>query len=195
MIHNSDDLIAPGGDLLYDKMVELKNRGLLKKIGVSVYTADQIDSLLSRFSPDIIQLPVNLLDQQLIQSGHLEKLKDTGIEIHARSIFLQGVLLMKPEDLPPHFDSAKPILDRFQSDCGTAGISQLQAAIDFVLNIEQVDYAIIGVCNTDHLTEIIEAVSRLSGGLSDYSRYALNNDSITNPSKWRVEVNEQEISR
>ena len=75
LLHDCDDLLAKGGGLLMAKMQGFKERGLVKKIGVSVYTASQIDRVMARFSIDIIQLPLSVFDQRLIQSGHLSRLK------------------------------------------------------------------------------------------------------------------------
>lgn len=80
-------------------MQQLKAQHLVKNIGVSVYEGKQIDGILERFDIDLIQLPLNVLDQRLLHSGHLAKLKNAGIEIHARSVFLQGLLLVSPAEL------------------------------------------------------------------------------------------------
>lgn len=79
----------------------------------SVYNSNQIDQLLKKYPIDIIQVPINLLDQRLILSGHLDRLKDLQIEIHARSVFLQGLLLLNPDTLPVRFSSIQPLLKKY----------------------------------------------------------------------------------
>ena len=81
----------------------LKSEGLVKRIGVSVYDAAEIDGVLEIFRPDVVQLPLNIFDQRLIQSGHIKALQSAGIEIHARSAFLQGILLSERSALPDYF--------------------------------------------------------------------------------------------
>ncbi|MEW5995005.1 MAG: aldo/keto reductase, partial [Candidatus Zixiibacteriota bacterium] len=81
LVHNADDLLLPGGELLVDALHQLKAAGLVEKIGVSVYIGDQIDAVARIFTPDLVQLPVNLLDQRLIHGGHLTRLKQAGVEI------------------------------------------------------------------------------------------------------------------
>jgi predicted oxidoreductase len=80
-------------DTLFSKLNELKQQGLIEKIGFSTYMPEQVDFLLENFDFDLIQLPFNVFDNRLIVKGQLKKLKAKSIEIHARSVFLQGILL------------------------------------------------------------------------------------------------------
>jgi aryl-alcohol dehydrogenase-like predicted oxidoreductase len=86
-------------------LARLKQQGLVKKIGVSVYNNQQIDYVLDNFSIDLIQLPINILDQRLINDESLVKLKKHNVEIHARSALLQGLLLMSINTIPYWFDT------------------------------------------------------------------------------------------
>ncbi|MEM7618353.1 MAG: aldo/keto reductase [Pseudomonadota bacterium] len=100
MFHHADDLFGTHADALYNAMCDLKNGGLVKKIGVSAYHQDQIERIIARFDIDIIQVPVNIFDQRLIRTGMLQALKEKVIKIHARSAFLQGLFFMSPQKLP-----------------------------------------------------------------------------------------------
>jgi aryl-alcohol dehydrogenase-like predicted oxidoreductase len=100
LVHAAADLLRPGGELLWAALNELKREGLVEKIGVSVYTGEDIEAILLRFRPDLVQLPLSVLDQRLIAGGQLARLKAQAVEIHARSIFLQGLLLMEDAELP-----------------------------------------------------------------------------------------------
>ena len=77
LIHSCDDLFKPGGDLLFREMEKLKSKGLVSNIGVSLYTSNQIDNILDRYNVDIIQLPINILDQNLYTNGWLKKIKNS----------------------------------------------------------------------------------------------------------------------
>jgi aryl-alcohol dehydrogenase-like predicted oxidoreductase len=183
MIHHADDLLAENGELLWHKMVELKQKGLVGKIGVSVYTANQIDGLLQRFPLELIQLPINVLDQRLIQTGHLKKIKERGIEIHARSVFLQGLLVMDPDRLSPYFNSVKQHLKRYFADLKLFKITPVQAALGLVSGLGEIDAVICGVNNPGQLEELCSAVK--SSPTIDFSLYAINDEKILNPSLWR----------
>jgi aryl-alcohol dehydrogenase-like predicted oxidoreductase len=189
LVHHADDLLAEDGHLLMEKMLELKQEGLVKKVGVSIYTGEQIDLILDNYLIDFIQIPINVLDQRLLFSGHLHKMKRLSIEIHARSIFLQGLLLMAPEDLPSYFDSIRAHLKNYSEFLVQQKISPLQAAISFVTGLSEIDVAIVGINNRQHLQEIlVEAFENKSRGIAspDLVCFALKDSRILNPSKWRI---------
>lgn len=184
LVHHASDLISEGSPILMAGLRELKQQGLVKKIGVSVYTGSQIDQILEKFSIDLIQLPVNILDQRLIQSGHLRRLKEMGCEIHARSIFLQGLLLLKPETLPSFFDPAKPLLREYHQAVSRLGCSSQKAALDFVAGLAEVDTLIVGLNSAAQLQELIFALQQPAINL-DFSQFALPQESILNPAQWQ----------
>ena len=186
LIHNADDLLASGGQHLYDKMNKLKKKRLVRKIGVSVYYARQIDSILKHFAIDMIQIPVNVLDQRLLVSGHITELKSRGIEIHARSAFLQGLLLIETQKLPPRFNSIKEHLAKYHAVIRDQGISPVRAALGFLMRISAIDHIICGVNNAVQLTELCKAAIPVE--TVDYSCFALHDESILNPSAWGSEL-------
>jgi len=184
LIYNADDLLAKNGYLLMERLQNLKQRGLIEKIGVSVYTGDQIDGVLGKFQVDIVQLPINVFDQRLIQSGHLLKLNKLGIEVHARSVFLQGLLIMDPYSLPLYFDSAREHLVKYHEALQRQGVSAVQAALDFMAGLSEVDIVICGV--NDHL-QLLEICSRYkSAAAKDFAEFATKDVAIVDPSKWRI---------
>lgn len=182
MIHNVADVLALGGERLMESLYTLKQRGLVTKIGVSVYTAEQIEVVLERFEIDLIQLPINVLDQRLIQGGQLTRLKAAGVEIHARSAFLQGLLLMEPKTLSSYFDKVKTHLIQYQEYLLRLGVTPVQAALSFVAGLDEIDVVICGVNNHHQLEELCSATIPLES--IDFSQFAINDDLILNPSKW-----------
>lgn len=186
MIHHADDLLATGGGWLFEMMQNLKLNGLVKKIGVSVYNHFQVDAILQNFDIDLIQLPVNVLDQRLLYSGTLSKLKRNKVEIHARSIFLQGSLLMSLQQLPPHFSSVKYLLEEYQNILQRNNLTQLEGCLLFVKSIPEIDYVILGVTCVEELEEILKS-SRISPFEQiDWSRYKVDDEKIINPANWRA---------
>lgn len=181
LIHDADDLFKDGGGRLYEKMVELKEAGLVKKIGASVYTAGQIDRLLSGFSIDLAQLPVNVLDQRLIRSGHLAKLRSAGVEVHGRSAFLQGLLLMDPDGLAPFFEPVKEHLRLYHAFLEREKISPVHGAIGFVTGIDDIDTVVCGVETKDQLLDILRA-RPLSA--TAFDEFAISDERMLNPAKW-----------
>jgi aryl-alcohol dehydrogenase-like predicted oxidoreductase len=189
LIHHADDLLVPGGGLLIEVMERCVSRGLVSKIGVSVYTSDQIDGVLRLFEPGIVQLPLSVLDQRLIHSGHLTKLRRIGAEIHARSVFLQGLLLTAPVELPAYFDPIRDHLSRYSDFLAASGLDPVEAAIGFVSSVKEVDAMIIGVCSRSQLLALCGVTQRPVKALPDVSRFGMSDPEFLNPARWHTSVN------
>jgi aryl-alcohol dehydrogenase-like predicted oxidoreductase len=183
LVHHTADLFLPGGDKIFARMKQLRSEGLVSKIGVSVYSGEQIDRVLRDFDIDLIQLPLNVFDQRLIANGCLTDLKRRGIEVHARSIFLQGALLMDPELLPPFFDSARSHIRQYRRELAERALTPLQAALRFAAGIPEIDLILCGAARPAELREIREALDAPCP-LADFSRFALTDPAILNPSTW-----------
>ena len=187
LVHHVNDLLVPGGYYIWEAMEELKISGLIDKIGVSIYSPGEIEKILSLFSPDILQVPINVFDQRLLNGGYLRHLKNLKIEVHCRSVFLQGLLLMPLSEIPSYFEPYMSLLEHYHKLLKEMGISLLQAALGFVYKISDLDYIIVGVDNKNHLKGILEVINTL-GVLrgTDFKEFALNDEILINPSLWRI---------
>lgn len=183
LVHGADDLTGAGGELLMARMAALKAAGLVTKIGVSVYHASQVDAVLAQCDIDLIQVPFSLLDQRLLHSGHLARLKQRGVEIHARSIFLQGLLLMAPESLPPYFAPLRGHLQACRDRFDALGASPLEAALAWVRSVGQIDIALCGVNQCAQLQEICRAAGSALA-LGDADSFAVREEVFLNPANW-----------
>lgn len=184
MIHHADDLLVPGGDRLLAAMLQLKEKGVVEKIGVSVYDSTQVDALLKKFKPDLIQLPLSVLDQRMLTTGHLELLKNMGLEIHIRSIFLQGLLLMPLNNIPNFFEPIRPLLARWHDAAHSQGLTVSQAAIAFVKNLPYINTVLVGL---DNLAQFRSCFNDFSTDANfDATGLACNAPLFVNPSLWRL---------
>ena len=184
MLHRCDDLLSEQGHELYETLRRIKAEGLVKKIGVSVYNPRQLDYVLEHFAVDLVQLPLNLLDQRMIAGGQLARLRAAGIEVHARSVFLQGLLLMKPKAAPDHFAPVRAHLQRLHDACAEIHLSPHAAALNFVRTTEGINCAIVGVCSTEQLNELLAARIDAEQGLPEPEAHALQDERVINPSQW-----------
>jgi len=185
LIHNTNDFLTPSGHSLFKVLSKLKNQGLIKKIGFSVYSSKQIDAILKKFKFDLIQLPINILDQRILAGEHLTKLKKAGIEIHARSIFLQGLLLMPFEELPQYFKPMAKHLKKYFSTLKEKKISSLETTLNFVKNIKEIDQIIIGINNSNQLLENIKAYNKkISLPWEEFAYF--NKEEMLDPQNWRL---------
>ena len=181
LIHNIDDVKDKRFGDLFHKLNELKEEGLINKIGFSTYTPDQVDFLLENFDFDLIQVPFNIFDTRLIEGGQLQALKKKNIEIHARSIFLQGVLL-DFDNLSSYFSKWKKQFDKYQSTVEKSGLSLLEYALNFTLNVQEIDKILVGVNSTDQLQEIVQAKKKQSS----LSAFPIDDIALLNPGLWKI---------
>ena len=183
--HKAANLLGPGGEHLFDEMRRLRDEGRAGRIGVSVYTAAQIDALLARYPVEFVQAPVSIFDQRLIANGQLRRMKDMGIEVHARSVFLKGLVFAEPERLPAHFDAAKPQIAAFRRAALEAGRSPMAAALSFALARPEIDTVLVGVTSAAQLREILDAANATDfAECGDAGRFALDGPEILNPALW-----------
>ena len=178
LVHAAADL---QDDALWPALQQLKAEGAFKRIGISVYAADDPGALAERFRPDVMQLPVSMLDQRLIKDGTLARLKAVDVEIHARSIFLQGLLFL--DTLPEKLRPAAPALAAIKTRIAAAGSAPLAAALGFVLSRPEIDVALVGVTRPAELQEIV-ATAALPLPALDWPALALDDETALTPSRW-----------
>ena len=181
LVHAASDLAGPDGDALWRALLGLRDEGVFRKIGISVYVADDPASLAERYRPDVMQLPFSLLDQRLLASGALSALNERGVEIHARSLFLQGLLFLN--ELPEKLRSATPHMATIKARLREAGISPLAAALGFVLARPEIAFGLVGVTRADELRGII-AAARTPLPELDWASFALSDEIVLTPSLW-----------
>ena len=185
LVHHADDLLADGGEYLMDAMLELKAEGKVAKVGVSVYDGAQIDHLLDRYTIDLAQVPVSVFDQRLLTAGKLAALKNRGVEIHARSLFLQGLLLMPLERIADYFAPIKQHIRNYQTYLQEKRISLLQGALAFASACKEIDVAVVGVSSAAELRGILDAWHGLPQEPLDFSGFACNDECMINPALWQ----------
>ncbi len=183
LIHDAADLLGPDGNALWRKLQHFKSEGQVNRIGVSVYSVDSALEMSKRFPLDIIQVPLSIFDQRLVVDDTLLRLKESGVEVHARSIFLQGIILSAPDDLPPLLTPARAILSRYHQLLSKYGVTPLQAALAFPLTHKAIDSIVLGIDNMTMLRQIIEVMSQPLPQLN-FSEFAIENDFVCNPSAW-----------
>lgn len=185
LVHRPENLGDPFADALFETLLGLKSSGKVQKIGVSVYDAGQVDGILNKYAIDLIQIPLNVFDQRLLRSGHLKKLKQRGIEIHVRSVFLQGLLLTASEQLPHYFSPMRDHLQQYHDAIRSCHLSPLQAALAFVRNLEEVDAVLCGVTSTAQMREILDSMAaQVAAGI--FSDFAIDDEAMLNPKQWKL---------
>jgi aryl-alcohol dehydrogenase-like predicted oxidoreductase len=185
LLHHADDLKAKNGQSLYNSLKRFKEAGIVAKIGVSVYNGEQIDFVLDNFEIDLIQVPMNIFDQRLIQAGALRKLNQFGVEVHVRSAFLQGLVFIRTEELPDSLKRYSPYIKEFRKVINDLGVTPACAALAFLMQRSEVNKVICGVNSLAQLKELIETVTFLPKIDPDlFAPVGAEDSSFLNPASW-----------
>jgi aryl-alcohol dehydrogenase-like predicted oxidoreductase len=184
LLHHVSDLAKPGAEYLVEALKEARARRLVSRIGVSIYDADELGLAEGRFAPDLVQLPLNVLDRRLLDAGSLARLKTRGAEIHARSVFLQGLLLMEPLELPDYFMSMRNSLTALRRRWEESALQPLAGCLAFVLGCPEVDAVIVGVNRRSELEQIDAAAANLADQDIDLGAIPAVDPTYFNPSRW-----------
>ncbi len=184
LIHNPRLFYDPNIDNLLNELSSLKAKGIINKVGVSVYDSDEVDHILANFDIDIVQIPFNIIDGRLLVSDTLSKLKKRNIEIHARSIYLQGLLLMPIDEQIRQFKRWESLWHTLNDFCNDYNITPLQACLRYVLGNTEIDQVIIGIDNYNQLKQTIDSAI---GEIYDVPAELIStDDALCNPLNWEM---------
>lgn len=182
LLHRPEQLFAPTGKELFQALQQLKDKGLVKKLGVSIYSPTELEAITRLFRIDLVQAPFNLVDDRLHTSGWLKRLKDGGVEVHTRSAFLQGLLLIPHTAMPAKFSQWSPLWQRWYGWLADHDVSAVQAALAFPLSFSEIDRVVVGVDSVSQLTELIDVAN--SALLTDLPDLHSEDENLINPSCW-----------
>jgi len=177
------ELLGPHGAALWDRLKALKDEGLTRKIGVSVFASDDPLGVARRFRPDIVQAPASLLDQRLINDGTLAAITGLGMEVHLRSIFLNGLLLLPPDRAPSHLREAATRISRARRMIAEGRSDPLQAALGFALSRPEASAVLVGVSSAAELNAIVAAAASPPPDL-DWDDMAIDDPDALDPGAW-----------
>ena len=142
-----------------DEIIETLNRmkqdGLVKRVGVSVYEPDEAKKCIQRPNVEFMQLPYSIFDQRMEKAGVFEAANDDNIQIHSRSAFIQGLILMDEDEVPTFLSKAKPIVRKIDILCQRHGISRISLAMNYVKQQSRISHLVFGVDNIEQLKENI----------------------------------------
>jgi len=181
-IHNPKDLYKRNSDKIFKLLENLKKNKIINKIGCSVYDKIEID-YVKNFSFDNLQIPINIIDQRLLESGILENIKKNNIEIYARSVFLQGLLLNPNQHLPKNILPLKPYILSFNKKARYLNVSNIELALNFVRSIDLISKCIVGVQNYNQFNEIIK-IPFNKININDFKSFRCDNNKLLDPRNW-----------
>lgn len=160
LFHRSDDVDRQHIDEITTTLEKLRSAGLVQNIGVSIYDPSELSSphWLS-FPLDIIQAPLNLIDRRIINSNFFAKLKNNHTEIHVRSVFLQGLLLMPKEKRPNWARSWTKIWDEWEKWLDeNKSTSALSACLQFSKSFDAINKVVVGASSLKEFKHILSTM-------------------------------------
>ena len=165
----------------------LKSKGLIRFFGVSVYSPKRALRAIELDGLDLIQIPSNILDRRFERAGVLEAAKERGKRIYVRSVFLQGLLLADPNDMPGRMAMAGPVVRRFRELAGECGLSPFSLALAFAREAWPGAGILFGAETREQVREnLLGFKARLEPGLVERARelFADLGEELLNPSLW-----------
>lgn len=179
LLHNADDLLLPG---VWSALKELRDSGRVTNIGISSYDVQMARNYCDQYYLNIVQLPANVLDPWFESVDFPEF-----VDLHVRSVFLQGFLLSKQVELPEHMLQFSNVLQQFHNDAAAQGLTPLQAALLPLLACNKVAKIIVGVDELTQITEILQAEIFLRNRPSQrFGPYKGVTSNLTDPRKWNI---------
>lgn len=184
LLHRSKQLSARRGQALAESLAALKAEGLAEKIGVSIYAPEELEAVTPVCPIDLVQAPLNLLDRRMVSSGWLQRLNDMDVEVHVRSAFLQGLLLMPRARIPAKFERWAGLWDAWHAWISCNAVSPVAACLHYVQSLPQVDRVVVGVDSVVQLRELLLAASGAAGCLRELPALGCLDEDLINPSNW-----------
>jgi aryl-alcohol dehydrogenase-like predicted oxidoreductase len=184
LLHRSQDLVGPAGKALYSALAALKVEGKVEKIGVSIYDPQEFEAVWGHFRLDLVQAPYNIIDRRIATSGWLARMHAAQTEIHVRSVFLQGLLLMTQEERPRFFDRWQPLWQQWHRWLRDESLAPLQACLGFALSRTEIDRVVVGV---DNLKQLQATVNNAYGSARVPPDALMSEDpDLVDPSRWNL---------
>ena len=182
LLQDANSLLSKNGKEIYKGMRSIKKSEITSKIGISIYDFKTLGQIINRFKFDLVQAPLNIFDQRLIETGWLNKLKKRKIEVHVRSIFLQGILLLGRDQLPKKIKKFDRDWIKWENWLKLKNLKALQACSLFIFNQNKLDGVVIGFNNQNQLNQILK-IQKMKNFVSEFD-LNIKNNKLKDPRKW-----------
>jgi aryl-alcohol dehydrogenase-like predicted oxidoreductase len=156
LLHRPQDLVEQHGAELYAAVNSLLSEKIIERFGISIYAPDELDGIIGKFEIDVVQAPFNVFDRRIL--GVINRLAALNIEVHVRSVFLQGVLIAGPTGRPQRFEPWSEHFALFDEWVRSTGMSAMSCCLGFALQQPGIAKLVIGATSAESLAEIIASV-------------------------------------
>jgi aryl-alcohol dehydrogenase-like predicted oxidoreductase len=183
LLHRSSDLLGDRGKHIIRSLKSLKRNGMSQKTGISIYDPTELDYIPEGASIDIVQAPLNLVDRRLETSGWLKRLSEQGIEIHTRSTFLQGLLIIPRNAIPKEFERWSKLWDIWHNGLNKYQCTATAACLSYPLSLPEVDRVVVGL-DTKRQLEELTSIAKMNVTPHDWTFMMSDEAQLINPQHW-----------
>jgi len=185
LLHRSQSLLGVAGKKLINALNRVQSCGLVNKVGLSIYDPPELDKVMHLMRVDLVQAPLNLIDRRLESSGWLSRLHQEGVEIHTRSAFLQGLLLMPHNKIPSKFRAWDNLWGNWSKQLEGSKVSAAAVCLSYPMSLTEVDRVVVGVDSLDQFKSIV-AASQIQPVQQDLSFMISEDEMLIKPSNWSL---------
>ena len=162
MLHRPENLEGPSGPEVYEALVSCKSQGLVGRVGISVYDPEELGLFDKYPDLDLLQVPFNVLDRRFDASGAAARLAAAGIEIHVRSVFLQGLLLASRTEIPEWAERWSDIWDEWHGWLEAGSRDAYSTCLEFVCLHPWAHRVVVGIDGLQQAQELCRTFARLT---------------------------------
>ena len=185
LIHNPKYLYEKNNKIFFEYFRKLKTQSDIK-IGVSIYTIKDFYAALKIFgnSLDVVQLPMNIIDRKFESKKIINLFKKKKIEIHVRSIFLQGLLLCEKNERPNYFRKWDNFFKNWDTNLNKK--DKMIECLNYFKKFRHIKYIVIGVNEKKQLDEILKNSEQTSKKFDFIKNFKSNNQKLIDPRLWKI---------
>ena len=156
LLHRPQDLTGAQGAELYAAIGSLMAEKMIHRFGVSIYSPEDLEGIIGTFDIHVVQAPLNVFDRRIL--GVTNQLSALNIEVHVRSVFLQGVLIANPINRPQRFEPWSEHFALFDEWVHSSGVSAMACCMGFALQQPGIAKLVIGTTSAESLDEIMNSI-------------------------------------
>ena len=167
---------------------ELNQEGLTQRLGISVYRPEDVEWMWAQgLDFHLIQCPYSIFDRRF--ESIFPELRRRNVEIHVRSVFLQGLFFREVENLPTHFASVSDQVRELHRISTESGLGIADLCLGFAVLNEDIGRVVIGVDSSENLIENVKSLSKLEQlrpWMPDLQKLRVADEAILLPMNWKL---------
>ena len=186
MLHR-EELLALWHKGLAEILLRLVSKGMVQKVGVSVYSPEKAREAINTDGIDMVQIPTNILDRRFEEAGVFELAKAKKRDVYIRSVFLQGLLLMETGSIPDKMAFANPVIEKLENLSNEFGLTRHEIALGYIKSAMPNAHIVFGAETKEQVTKNLAAWHKdVPALLVEKIKMTFSNvdEQILNPSLW-----------